>query len=245
MRSDVGRFGIVPAWVIAALRGNSSALAVFCVLASHADRSRDDAWVIGRAQIADEAGVSLATAKRAIVALREIGAVEVEAQVTAAGDQGHNRYLLRFAEPGSVQERTGVGSPVNRGRVSDEPLTQTQSQTQSQTPLTPRDNGDGAASGAGDGGLSIEALARSASELNYMQAVADGLEVRSPESFIAAKAKKLVAESGDRLRWAVELNCRHQATDGRPVPVGALAGYVLGGDARTLAGFIANVERVA
>lgn len=130
--SDVGRFAMVPVWVIEACRGNPTDLVVFTVLAAHADRSRRDDWVMSRQQIADEAGLSLSSVKRALPRLVEVGAVTIEHRgVSETKQQLPSRYVVHFRCPqgwGHDEPRGGVtedlGSPVNRGGVTSEPRTQ-------------------------------------------------------------------------------------------------------------------------
>lgn len=121
LSTQVGPFAMVPRWVIVALRGQPWSLSLYSILADHADRESDE-WRIGRKALADEMGCGLSTFQAALAVLVEQGCVEVIPTANAQGDQGWNRYrVMQLAPGGSVAIATGVGSPGNRGRLTEQP----------------------------------------------------------------------------------------------------------------------------
>ena len=110
--TDIGPFGIVPLWLLQALDGKTAPIAVYVVIASHAYH---DGWKMSRQQIADEACCSVDTVKRSLRTLRDVGAIEVQANYTDDGDQGWSTYFVRHADPAprSVQDHPGVGADLH------------------------------------------------------------------------------------------------------------------------------------
>lgn len=109
--TDTGRFLAVPVWVVDALpagRRRANGIAVLCALLHYADRDPDlvEAWP-SREQMAERAGVSVATVKRTMAELERIGVVSVIDQHerrrdgAPAGARGFSRngYLVHRARP--------------------------------------------------------------------------------------------------------------------------------------------------
>jgi hypothetical protein len=124
-------FSIVPHWLL--FSGVSEgAIRLYAVLWSFADRDGRNACP-NRATLAAAVGKSAATVKRWTKELVDAGAIVVEARQTEIGDPDSNLYTLRTTppntragggvthEPTRVTHDPGVGSPVTRGGVTDEP----------------------------------------------------------------------------------------------------------------------------
>jgi DNA-binding transcriptional ArsR family regulator len=106
-------FAMIPATVFDRLRGDGRALAVYCVLARHADRS-GACWPKVES-ICDAVGWSKPTVIAALRRLRAAGLVESEAR-WSRGSVTANSYRLLPHRPVNHVDRTGQGDlpvPVN------------------------------------------------------------------------------------------------------------------------------------
>lgn len=120
--SDLGQFGIVSRAAVSAIvrhpEGSSTVLAVYVVLATHADRSEMSGWKCSVAAIAEEAGVSERSVHKAKAVLQSLGLLETRPTFTRDGDRGWDLYLLRFApsaRPEGTAESAVGGATVAVG----------------------------------------------------------------------------------------------------------------------------------
>jgi hypothetical protein len=120
--SDIGRYGIVPEWLIDSVSGK--AIRLFAKLAAaYADRE-GVCWP-SRSRLAQDLKASLKTVDRALQELQAAGALEVVARWDAEGDRTSNLYRLHFARPdldeagGSVKTDATVGTFVGGGVKTD------------------------------------------------------------------------------------------------------------------------------
>lgn len=103
IRSDIGRFGIVPEWLFDA--GISvQAIAIYALLAIHADRDADECFP-SLAYIASRLGCSADTVRRKLRELESVGAISISQRHDDAGRQASNIYTVCHA-------------PVQGGRVA-------------------------------------------------------------------------------------------------------------------------------
>lgn len=124
-------FSIVPHWLLDA-GVSPGAIQVWCVLWRHADKDGRNAYP-SHSKVAAAVGKSRATVKRWITELIDVGAVTVEQRRAAEGDPDSNLYTLHINPPNTraggrfthdptlPTSEQGVGSPVSRGGVTDEP----------------------------------------------------------------------------------------------------------------------------
>ena len=112
VRSDIGPFVIVPAWLIDAVPDPGAILA-WCTVATFADRE-GVCWP-SRKRLAAMMRCSTDTVDRRLARLTEAGALEVQPRRTDEGDQDTNRYVLRYAAP----ERRGGRTDAPTGGRSD------------------------------------------------------------------------------------------------------------------------------
>jgi hypothetical protein len=128
VRSDIGRYGIVPEWLLAT-DVSANAIRLFAVLAAkYADRE-GLAYPSRRRLREDMGGVSLDTIDRGVADLVRIGALSVEARRSDDGDPTSNLYTVHFvrsaqgvldlpigsrtvAATGSRKDAQGVAAPV-------------------------------------------------------------------------------------------------------------------------------------
>lgn len=107
VKSDVGRYAMVPEWLLDT-HISSTAVRLFAVLAAkYADRDTAEAHP-RRRTLAGDIGASVDTVDRALKELETVGAVTVEARNTDEGDRDSNTYTLAYARPGS---RTDAVTP--------------------------------------------------------------------------------------------------------------------------------------
>lgn len=142
--SDIGRFGIVQAAAVEKLRGQQSALVVYVVLATHVNVASGSGWTLSRAQLAEEAGVSLSTLKRALQTLQEEGLISIVHQLSPNGDQGWSRYHLNIlvgnggvTHDPPAHQWTDPGSPVDPPGLTSEPPSTDPSTDTATDPLPP------------------------------------------------------------------------------------------------------------
>jgi hypothetical protein len=110
-RSDVGRFAIVPEWIVD--RASAGAVKLFAVLgAKYADRDGLGAHP-SRRRLADDLGVSMPTVDRLLRELVEAGALLSTPRTTATGGTAATEYQLRLANPEKL-------SPVLQGVVASD-----------------------------------------------------------------------------------------------------------------------------
>lgn len=108
---EIGPFAIVPLWVVQAVSG--TALAVYCALGTFANSG--GSCFPSKAKIAERAGVSQETVKRALRELEQAGAVTRQPRYVD-GRQTSNDYYLHRVQPG-----TGTGSDVTGEGVRGDP----------------------------------------------------------------------------------------------------------------------------
>jgi len=96
--SDIGRYGIIPEWVLLTAE-SPRAIHLYAVLACfHADRDTGESYP-SRRTLAAEMGVSMPTVDTAVGELKRIGALEVTPRKAKAGDSTSSGYLLHYALP--------------------------------------------------------------------------------------------------------------------------------------------------
>ena len=115
--SDIGRFGIVPPWVLDRIDGDGRAMLVYVTLATHTDRGAPG-WKISRQQLADEARCSLSKLARGLATLTDLGLLDIAHNITPDGDLGWSTYYLRMT-PGDGESETG-SDQNSEGVVADE-----------------------------------------------------------------------------------------------------------------------------
>lgn len=114
--SDIGQFGMVPRWVLDLLRGESTAIHVWCVL-SAVYSDREGISYPSKAAIARHVGVSTSTIDRAIAKLADVGVITVHERPRPDRPSNTNVYELHYGLSGGVQQRTPRGAPM-RGEGS-------------------------------------------------------------------------------------------------------------------------------
>ncbi len=142
MVSDIGRFAIVPEWLIFA-GVSPQAIRVFALLACrYADRS--GVAFPSRRRLAGDLGISTDSIDRAIKELEAAGALSIEKRTAENGKPDTNIYRLRFSMPDSRIDaaKDGRKSAAKDGRKSAAQTKPTSTQTQINTPLyTPPSRG--------------------------------------------------------------------------------------------------------
>lgn len=132
--SDLGRYAIVPEWLLDT-DVSANAIRLWAVLAAKfADRESDVAYP-SRARLATDLHKSIDTVDRAVRELVECGALAVQARFDDEGDPTSNAYYLRFSRPGSrtdAQSPTGMGAQSGGG--NDAALIQNHSDPESSDP---------------------------------------------------------------------------------------------------------------
>ena len=125
--SDVGRFAIVPTWLLTSGVSDRAVRLYACLAGQYANYDTKEAFPLRRT-LATDLGCSLSSADRAIDELTQIGALLVEQRQASTGDYISNIYRIRIATPdGLVRDAVlespapaegGVYSPVTRGVYS-------------------------------------------------------------------------------------------------------------------------------
>jgi len=112
--TDIGRFAIVPLWLLRrcnAIQNGTAALSVFIALHEWADRDRPCFPSV--ASIAEVAGVSAPTAKRGIAALVDIGALTVTPRwIEGTRERTSSSYRMHSSEPTSNQIRPNPSGQI-------------------------------------------------------------------------------------------------------------------------------------
>lgn len=110
VRSDTGPWGIVPRALFHS-DVSTTAVAVYALLSSYADRNSDDGWSAARKDLSTEAGISVDTFDRCVKALKDAGWLTVEPNVDDRGDQTWNRYIVHTVPRGGRVDaaRSGHG----------------------------------------------------------------------------------------------------------------------------------------
>lgn len=109
VRSDIGRYAIVPEWLLAT-DISANAIRLFAVLAAkYADRD-GVAYPSRRRLREDMGGVSLDTVDRSVSELVKIGAITVESRRSEDGDPASNLYTLHFVRSGQGVLDLPIGS---------------------------------------------------------------------------------------------------------------------------------------
>jgi len=118
--SDVGPFAIVPLWIAEAVvdePNGARAIQVFTLL--HRWTNADRNCFPSLQSIANAAGVTIPTARRAIQTLQDIGAVEVTGRtVEGSKERTSNLYHLIYVRP-IIGAGTNVGDTTSEHEVSD------------------------------------------------------------------------------------------------------------------------------
>ena len=119
--SDLGRFAIVPDWV---LRSSISdrAVRLFALLARYADRERHEAFP-SRQTLAQALNASTDSVDRATKELVVIGAVQVEHRRNSSGDPTSNLYRLMYVKSdseGSLSQSPGRITAATGSRTTAE-----------------------------------------------------------------------------------------------------------------------------
>lgn len=98
MKSDIGRYAIIPEWLLDA-GVSANAVRLFATIAAkYADRQTGEATP-SRSALGECLGVSADTVDRAIKELVGAGALHVQARYDDVGDRTSNCYVLTFANP--------------------------------------------------------------------------------------------------------------------------------------------------
>ncbi len=116
VRTSVGRFAIVPLWLIMNSSVGALAIRLFALLAAkYADRDDATCWPSRRALAIDLEIAALSTIDLALGQLKQAGALVVKQQHDAVGDLTSSLYTLIFDDPtagsngqtSSTERRTG------------------------------------------------------------------------------------------------------------------------------------------
>ena len=119
--TDTGPFSIVPNWVIEHPDITYRELGVYLILAKYADNSTSDCFP-SHQTIAELAGCSKDTVKRALNKLRNVGAIEWNHQNrNDDGGQSSNVYFLKRVKPPSAYSATPSASVHPGGSASVHP----------------------------------------------------------------------------------------------------------------------------
>lgn len=115
-KSDLGRYAIVPEWLLqAGVSGN--AIKVFVVLALHANRDTDGSWP-SRRKVAADCSVSVDSVDRGVKELVEMGAIAVAPDFGPdEKDRTSNTYVVFYAPPGSRTD-AATSSRIDAARAS-------------------------------------------------------------------------------------------------------------------------------
>ncbi len=136
MSSEPAGFAILPRHLLAV---QPVEVKVYMALALYVDWDTGECWP-SRATLAEDAGVSLSTVKRALKALVKYGAVQVHPRNDPAGDSTSNLYVMPFVinqrRGGSTDDPTSGHGRPHRGVMGD-PLTRS---SKTRTGLTPNKN---------------------------------------------------------------------------------------------------------
>ena len=101
VHSDIGRFAIVPEWLLDT-EVSAGAIRLFAVLAAkYADRVTNTGFP-RRKVLADSVGVSVETLDKCMAQLIDVGAVRKEQRHSPDGDQISNLYHLRYSPPSNL-----------------------------------------------------------------------------------------------------------------------------------------------
>lgn len=98
IRSDIGQYGIVPRWLLAAPVSDYAIRLFAWMAAAHADRN-DDTCFPSHQSLAENTGRSVSSVRRALKELRAAGAVSVELQQRDDGGRTANLCRLVYASP--------------------------------------------------------------------------------------------------------------------------------------------------
>ena len=147
--SDIGPWALVPAWVRDALRADTGkvdvmGLAVFCLLAERADRSGERHDYRSVSTMASDLGVDPGTIRRALVRLRDVGAVSWVQRVRPDGSKSTNDYTVSFAR----LARMGAGTIAQQRADPHRAPVRALTPTSISTPI--KDGGTGAHGGAAE-----------------------------------------------------------------------------------------------
>jgi len=139
MSNEPAGFAIIPRHLLGV---QPVEVKVYMALALYVDWDSGECWP-SRQTLANDAGVSLSTVKRALHALVKYGAIEVHPRNDPAGDSTSNLYVMPFVINQRAASRGGVtGGPTSgRGRthggVTHDPLTKA---SKTRAGLTPEKN---------------------------------------------------------------------------------------------------------
>lgn len=114
MTSDVGPYAILPRWLMRNPLVGPYELAVYAVLADHADRDRNSSFP-SHATIAEIAGCSSRKVRESLTVLAEIGAVNWDRNKRSDGGFTSNTYTIRISDPAA---HSAGGSAPGAGGVS-------------------------------------------------------------------------------------------------------------------------------
>ena len=118
VHSDIGRFAIVPEWLLDT-EVSPRAIRLFAVLAAkYADRETATGFPRRRV-LAGAVGLSMYTLDKCIAELIDIGALSKEARHSPDGDQISNLYHLRYSRPAVLPVPQGENLPLPTQRKSD------------------------------------------------------------------------------------------------------------------------------
>lgn len=132
--SDVGRFTIVPEWLLNQNGVSGTGIALYCVLGLYADYATGKAHP-SRKLLAERLGQSVSTVDRCLKELERVGAVSRFERFTPKGDRDTNGYHLHRVSP---QVEGGAVTSEERGLVtSDEAKSQNQFERETPSPATP------------------------------------------------------------------------------------------------------------
>lgn len=110
--TGIGPWGQVPQWVLQALAGDCTAIAVYAALATYADRG--ESCHPAQATIAEMIGVTEDTVSRVIRRLAERGLVEVTPRLVKGRKVG-NDYHLAMVQTGTARGAGSVDATEPRG----------------------------------------------------------------------------------------------------------------------------------
>lgn len=135
VKSDIGRFAIVPEWILDSAPGGT-ALRLFAVLACKYANQDGVAYPSRKRLAVDLGSASVDTVDRALKELTSIGAITVTARYDEAGDRTSNLYFIHFVPVGShVDAATGGGTTAATGSHVDAAVNHTQFEPDPSEPL--------------------------------------------------------------------------------------------------------------
>jgi hypothetical protein len=120
-RSDVGRYTILPGWILSS-PVSDRAILLFSVIDSFADYDSAECYP-SRRTLAEKLGCSESSLDRAKKELEDIGAVVVERRRGSDGDNETNLYHVHYSREGASPVRPRGASPVKgrtRTRLNEE-----------------------------------------------------------------------------------------------------------------------------